>query len=208
MKKIACLFPGIGYTCDRPLLYYSAKMLGNLGWEVVPVPYSGFPGQVRGNPGRMRQCAETALDQAETILQNIRWQDYPDILFVGKSVGTVVCSAYAEQHGLPCRMVLFTPVKETFQFSPKPSCAFHGTKDPWADTAVVVECCRRMGIPLHLTEGANHSLETGDIDRDIKELRKIMKKVREFITEGGQPAGISGLSGPERKIRLEGESGA
>ena len=25
MKKIACLFPGIGYTCDKPLLYYSWK---------------------------------------------------------------------------------------------------------------------------------------------------------------------------------------
>ena len=36
-KKIACLFPGIGYTCDKPLLYYSWKLLKGLGWEVVPV---------------------------------------------------------------------------------------------------------------------------------------------------------------------------
>ena len=35
MKKIACLFPGIGYTCDKPLLYYSWKLLKGLGWEVV-----------------------------------------------------------------------------------------------------------------------------------------------------------------------------
>ena len=26
MSKIAVLFPGIGYTCDKPLLYYSAKL--------------------------------------------------------------------------------------------------------------------------------------------------------------------------------------
>ena len=25
MSKIAVLFPGIGYTCDKPLLYYSAS---------------------------------------------------------------------------------------------------------------------------------------------------------------------------------------
>ena len=43
MKKIACLIPGIGYTCDKPLLYYSWKLLKGLGWEVVPVPYTGFP---------------------------------------------------------------------------------------------------------------------------------------------------------------------
>ena len=26
-KAIACLFPGIGYTCDKPLLYDSWKLL-------------------------------------------------------------------------------------------------------------------------------------------------------------------------------------
>ena len=41
MKKLACLFPGIGYTCDKPLLYYSWKMLAAGGWEVIPVTYSG-----------------------------------------------------------------------------------------------------------------------------------------------------------------------
>ena len=25
-KKLAVVFPGIGYTVDKPLLYYSAKM--------------------------------------------------------------------------------------------------------------------------------------------------------------------------------------
>lgn len=25
-KKIAVLFPGIGYTCDKPLLYYTGKL--------------------------------------------------------------------------------------------------------------------------------------------------------------------------------------
>ena len=44
------------------------------------------------------------------------------------------------------------------------------------------ECCRRAGIPLYETEGANHSLETGDVEKDIRELRKIMKTVREYVT--------------------------
>ena len=26
-KSIAVLFPGIGYTCDKPLLYYSEKLM-------------------------------------------------------------------------------------------------------------------------------------------------------------------------------------
>ena len=30
-KKIAVFFPGIGYTCDKPLLYYSAKLAAAKG---------------------------------------------------------------------------------------------------------------------------------------------------------------------------------
>ena len=179
--KIACLFPGIGYTCDKPLLYYSWKMLKGMGWEVVPVPYSGFPEKVKGDPEKMRLSAEMALEQAEEILRGIAWDRYDEILFVGKSVGTVVCGAYAERHGISCRKVLFTPVEATFSFPLGDAIAFHGTSDPWADTGVIRACCEKQGIPLYETEGANHSLETGDVDKDIRELRKVMKAVREFI---------------------------
>ena len=80
MKKIACLFPGIGYTCDKPLLYYSGKLLKSLGWEIVPVQYSGFPSGVKGNAEKMRQCAQTALEQAEGILRETDWNEYGEIL--------------------------------------------------------------------------------------------------------------------------------
>ena len=182
-KTIACLFPGIGYTCDKPLLYYSWKLLKGLGREVVPVPYSGFPPGVKGNAEKMQQAAHMALEQAEEILQDIEWSDYSDILLVGKSVGTVVCAAYARRHRLQCRQILFTPVEATFQFAGKESIVFHGTADPWANTKAIEDDCHQMGIPLYETENANHSLETGDVDLDIKNMRKTMKIVRTYILE-------------------------
>ena len=183
MKKIACLFPGIGYTCDKPLLYYSWKLLKGLGREIVPVSYSGFPDHVKGNAEKMQQCAQMALEQAEEQLREIHWDEYPDILFIGKSVGTVVCSAYAKQHNLNCRRILFTPVEATFQFAGKNAIAFHGTADPWADTKAIEKACRELDIPLYETENANHSLETGDVDADIREIRRVMKTVRKFVEE-------------------------
>ena len=124
MKRIACLFPGIGYTCDKPLLYYSWKMLKGLGWEVVPVRYSGFPDGVKGNAEKMRQCAQMALEQAEELLREIDWSEYAEILFIGKSVGTVVCAAYAKRRGLKCRQILFTPVEASFEFAARDSIGF------------------------------------------------------------------------------------
>ena len=117
MKRIACLFPGIGYTCDKPLLYYSRELLKSMDWEVLSLRYSGFPSGVKGNPEKMREAAHMALKQAEEQLRDIDWSAYADVLFVGKSVGTVVCTAYARQHGLSCRQVLFTPVEATFRFA-------------------------------------------------------------------------------------------
>ena len=60
--KIVCLFSGIGYTCDKPLLYYSSKMFSALGWQTVRVTYGGFPSGVKGNAEKMKQCAEMAHD--------------------------------------------------------------------------------------------------------------------------------------------------
>ena len=162
IMKIVCLFPGIGYTCDKPLLYYSWKMFASLGWKVVPIPYGGFPSGVKGNAKKMQKCAEMALDQAEELLKEIDWNQYDSILFVSKSVGTVVAGAYAARHHVPCRHVLFTPVESTFSFKVKDAIVFHGTADPWADSKVIINACRDAGLTLHVTEKANHSLETGD----------------------------------------------
>ena len=128
----------------------------------------------------MKLCAETALEQAEKILGGIDWKQYGEVLFIGKSVGTAVCGAYASLHGIACRRILFTPVEATFDIPGGEAIAFHGTGDPWAETKAIRECCRKQGIPLYETEGANHSLETGDVEKDIKEIRKVMRIVREF----------------------------
>ena len=182
MKRLACLFPGIGYTCDKPLLYYSRKLLKELGWETIPVSYTGFPDQVRDDPEKKLQCVRIAMAQAEEALEKIDWKQYEDILFIGKSVGTVVGAMYAKQRGIRSRQVLFTPVDTTFEYAGEKSIVFHGTADPWAETDMIRDNCRKQGFLLYETEGANHSLETGDTDKDIRELRNVMKLVRYFIT--------------------------
>ncbi len=178
--KIACLFPGLGYTCDRPLLHYSRKLLSSLGWEILPVSYGGFPEGIKDNAEKLKQCAEIALAQAEEQLKEIEWNRCESVLFVSKSIGTVAAGAYAAKHRISCRHILFTPVEATFLFGTKKAIAFHGTADPWADTDKITNACQAAGIPLYLTEGANHSLETGDVEADLEIMKKVMRTVREY----------------------------
>ncbi len=179
-KEIVCLFPGIGYTCDRPLLYYSGKMFAAMGREVVCVRYGGFPGKVKGDREKMARSAESALAQAEEILKDVDWNTYDSVLFISKSIGTAAAAAYAQKHHLSCGHVLFTPVEATFDYGITDAVIFHGTADPWADPDFIREACKKEGLPLFIIENANHSLETGDVDEDIRTLREVMKKVREY----------------------------
>ena len=59
--------------------------------------------------------------------------------------------------------------------------AFHGTADPWADTKIITNGCRKVGIPLYLTENANHSMETGDTLHDIFILHDIMDETAHWM---------------------------
>lgn len=42
-EKLAVLFPGVGYQIDRPLLYHSAKLARERGYEVCTVSYPPLP---------------------------------------------------------------------------------------------------------------------------------------------------------------------
>ena len=180
-RRLAVLFPGIGYHCDKPLLYYAARLARSAGYEVRPVPYGGFPEKVRGDGAKLRACLEIAWTQAEAMLSGVDWADFGDILFIGKSIGTLVASRYALEQGLTVRSILLTPLAEAFDFVRGEAIAFHGTADPWAETRAIPAACREKGVPLCLTEGANHSLETGDVEADIATLAETMRAVGQFI---------------------------
>ena len=179
--KLAVLFPGIGYTCDKPLLYYAARLAREKGYQVRPLPYGPFPAKVRGDAELMRRCFDIAWIQAEAMLKDVVWEDCEDILFIGKSIGTTVAARYAREHGLSARCALLTPLEETFLFTRGDAVAFHGTGDPWADTAALRTACAAQGIPLHLTPDANHSLETGALEADLRTLEETIRILSAFI---------------------------
>lgn len=181
MKKIAVIFPGIGYHTDKPLLYYSKKLAAQAGYEIVEVPYGGFPKGVKGSAEKMEEAFYSALSQAEDILKEVDFSQYDDILFISKSVGTAVASAYGAKHHLNTRNIYYTPVEASFQFMDQLGIAFTGTKDAWAELEKVEDGCQKGGFPLYITEDANHSLETGDVIADLKNLREIMKITKEYI---------------------------
>ena len=65
-EKLAVLFPGVGYQIDRPLLYHSAKLARERGYEVCTVSYPPLPTGLRGKPERIQQAIELCARSAQT----------------------------------------------------------------------------------------------------------------------------------------------
>lgn len=185
MSKLAVFFPGIGYTVDKPLMHYSRRIARDLGYEVKLLPYAGFPDKVRGDGNKMRESYEIALNQAKEMLKDVDFSSYDDILFIGKSVGTIVAATLAAESRFKnkIRLVLYTPLEETFSFDFGTSVVFTGTADPWVGgiDSKIMDICRERQISCEVFEDANHSLETSDYVLDLEYMTRILKVTEKFI---------------------------
>ena len=180
----AVLFPGMGYTCDKPLMYYAGRTAARMGYEVIRVSFAGLRKEAKGDAEAMRAAADAAFLQAEEQLRHIDWTSGNRIVFIGKSIGTAAARRYESAHSLTVRSVMFTPVEATFDHAGGEALAFHGTADPWAGTRSVTALCAREGIRLITVPDANHSLETGDVDTDLEILTRAIRETEKFLAAG------------------------
>lgn len=185
MKKLAVIFPGIIYTADKPLLYCSRRIAEQFGYETRIVPYSGFPKKKKGDKKMLLKSLEIALAQAEEFLAELSLAPYEDVLFIGKSIGTMVAAEIAARSPDrdKIRMIVYTPMEETFSNPPGNAVVFTGSGDPWVggESSPIPAICAAQDIPCFVIQNANHSLETDDPMTDIRNLLEIMERTAAFI---------------------------
>ena len=189
MTKLAILFPGIGYTCDKPLLYYGRDLAEQADYEckLVSYVYDGDK-KIRGNREKMQAAFQALYVQVEEYLASIDYGQYDEVLFMSKSVGTVIAAAYAKElmkqgNNVNIRHVLYTPLEYTFAYQPQNAIGFLGTADPWCVPSEVLRLAEEQHVPMFVYERANHSLETEDILSNLDVLKDVMKKTKDFLDE-------------------------
>ena len=83
MSKLAVVFPGIGYTADKPLLYYSRKIAAECGYDDIRViAYTGFPAKILGDREKMTESYRIALKQSGEMLADTDFSSYDEVLFI------------------------------------------------------------------------------------------------------------------------------
>lgn len=183
MSKIAVYFPGIGYHCDKPLLYYSRCIANQLGYgNSRNIAYKYSARNIRGNAEKMKEAYDILYSQTEAELSDIDWSEYDNILFISKSIGTIIAVSYAEKHKLKdAKHILYTPLAQTYSFGPCNAVAFIGTDDPWSNIEKITHLSLENHIPLTTYDNCNHSLECDDVLKNIDILKDVMQQTRDFI---------------------------
>lgn len=188
MANLMVIFPGLGYTCDRPLLYYARKLASNAGYDTCHTVEYGHIDKTGliGNKEKMLEVYKKIKVDADKSLADIDFLQYENILFISKSIGTAVASSFAKELAdkgvkVPIKHVLYTPLEQTFVFHPSNAIAFTGTNDPWCNTDEVISLAKKENIPIYVYEDANHSLETGDVSKDLDNLKNVMELTNKFI---------------------------
>jgi phosphoglycolate phosphatase len=182
-KKLAVIFPGIGYHKDKPLLYYATKLVQSHGYEVIHIEYHDMPVKIKGDAAMMRKAAEIAFAQTEEQLREVAFSEYEDVLLIGKSIGTVALAKYVSDHNIKAKQIWYTPVEATFSFPGEEIIAFIGDADPWSDVGKITQRADELGIKLYSYPGCNHSLETGNVLTDTANIHQVMDITEKWINE-------------------------
>ena len=75
MKKLAVIFPGVGYTCTKPLLYYTASMAAERGYEIIRLDYGQDIHTFHGRtPTELEPITKHCYNQSVQTLV----QEFPD----------------------------------------------------------------------------------------------------------------------------------
>lgn len=173
--KLALIFPGIGYTCDKPLLYYEQKLLDD-EYEIHRIDY----GNISKSKSDLFQTFELAYQRVLEAYKDFDFTKYDTILVISKSIGTAIACRLEKDLHIHSYNILYTPIAYTFDYV-ESGIAFSGTKDPWVEVELVKNKCEELCIPYYLYDDCNHSLETQDVQKNLEILQEVMQYTLKFL---------------------------
>jgi len=187
---LALILPGLNYTCDMPLLYYSAQFLIADGADVLQVKhdYSQNPqGKSNSLDDKITQLKKDVMGIAKVALEQ---RNYQYLTIIAKSLGTlgVPTLLEADFSAKVQTCVYLTPIlrnlvfqKELLQTCPN-NLFVIGTSDPYYDPELIRALINAQGDNFMIIEGVNHSLEyPGDPLGSLRVLDEVSRKLETFL---------------------------
>lgn len=184
---LAVLLPGMGYTLDRSLMDYSKNLAVEKGYDVLPIEY-GFQAVRKKIDKDNMEDVEVAINESYELLKLSLEIRYEKVIFIGKSLGTVVQRMLEEKirkenYDGEIINIYLTPIDKTCELGIKEnSLVVCGTKDPMITSENREKLSHMSNINYIEVDGAGHSLAIkNDVMRSIEALKTVIYAEKEFI---------------------------
>ncbi|AHF06000.1 alpha/beta hydrolase [Desulfitobacterium metallireducens] len=177
---LSVILPGENYTNEKPLMYYSRKIALELGLDVLSVDY-GF--QISHEDFEANTGIDIIVKESEQILKECLNKNYKKIIFIGKSLGTIIQSKLSKEF-VDYKQVhaYLTPVDETFRTMMNYPCLIiTGTEDSKMNNLTMSALKNSKNIELVKVDGGNHRLECSDSLKSIEMLSTAMGILKKFM---------------------------
>ncbi|MBR6229700.1 MAG: GNAT family N-acetyltransferase [Eubacterium sp.] len=171
------LFPGIRYSVDSPLLYYTRVAYSYAGYEVIAIDDYGVK-----SGDDLGAYADQAVKTLTKRLKDVSFEEYAHVVFAEKSVGTVIGPMLEDAMGLKNVFhIVYTPLEAIYSYL-KPERRIlgiaAGTTDKHIEIKALRAACKKLEIPLVEIKNGGHRLEAGkDVTKDISAVAQVIATI-------------------------------
>lgn len=177
-RKLVVQFPGKNYPCDLPLLYYARSTAIELGYDVLSLEYGYQAAKTELKFEELPVIIEECTEAVRRIIDG-----YDEVVFIGKSMGTVVAGEVHRKLQLQVKHIFLTPVLETVPFiNSTDRMVIYGNEDPLFGDAALQLIAPEYNHGIIEIPGADHGLEVGDVKENLNRLQFIVELYVQFLT--------------------------
>ncbi|WP_372573391.1 alpha/beta family hydrolase [Ruegeria jejuensis] len=167
-RELALIYPGLRYTCERPLLRSIAEVFERQGCDVLRLQFRYADDHRFLDAEDDAQFTEIFSDGQDILAHALTLGAYQRFWMIGKSLGTLSMAGALAAHRqvLPdvrgiwlTPGLLKTPLAETLATLSLSSIMVLGTEDPCNLPELLAPYEVRSDIDLHLVEGMDHGFQ-------------------------------------------------
>jgi hypothetical protein len=190
-SRLAVIFPGLNYSCHKPLLYYTDQALGMRGFDVLQV-WEDYTQPRFASLPEIEQARLLAEDGNGLLQAGRQQRDYRQFLLAGKSIGTLTMAMLiAGQPDLAGATTLWLtpllylpPVASVARSLRGPALFAGGDRDDTYDPQVVSDLQRLPNAVTLTVPGGDHSLNVpGDPLASIQALELVVRALLSFLDQ-------------------------
>lgn len=176
-RKLVVLFPGKNYPCNKPGLHFAGTSAIQSGYDLLVLEYGYQVARTNLDMNELERVIEDSYASVQRIISK-----YNEVVFISKSIGTIVAGEVHGKLEIPIRHLFLTPMKNTVQYVNKfNGLVVYGTNDEVFDYELAKQINIDTGREVIEIPNANHSLEANNVEGSIEILSKLVAIYINFL---------------------------